>query len=177
VQIRELLFQNWSVLLHTLIVSALSFVVLVALLRFFGKKMLLTTSAGSFAMTVALGNALATAALDESIGLAETTTGFATLMALQWVLFKLTSRSKWLEGMTRSYAAVVFFEGKLLPEAMRLQRVAPDDIYATIRQYGYPELEQVGAVVFESSGKLSVIPHSEDGKYPVLEAMLKEAKQ
>lgn len=36
--------------------------------------MLLTISVGSFALTVAMGNALATAALDGTIDLAETTT-------------------------------------------------------------------------------------------------------
>lgn len=162
-------FQDWSVLVHTVLVSALVFLVLVALLRILGKRMLLTTSASSLAMTVALGNALATAALDETIDVAEATVGFATLMGLQWVIFKLTARSKLLQHWTRSSAAVVFFEGKVLTDSMRRQGIAQEDIYAVIRENGYPDSEDVGAVVFESSGKLSVIPRAPGGAYPVLE--------
>ena len=54
-----------------MVVGSLSFLIVVIFLRLFGKKMLLLTSPGSFIMTVALGNALATAALDESISVAE----------------------------------------------------------------------------------------------------------
>ncbi|MDO8863557.1 hypothetical protein Q6D67_17800 [Haliea sp. E1-2-M8] len=134
----EMFYQNWSALLHTVVASALSFLVLVILLRFFGKKMLLATSAGSFVIIVALGNALATAALDQSIGLAETTTGFVMLMTLQWIIIKSAARFPWLGLMMRSSAAIVFFEGKPLPEALRKQRVALEDVHAAIREKAIP---------------------------------------
>jgi uncharacterized membrane protein YcaP (DUF421 family) len=166
--VSSMFFQNWPLLLRTVLLSAMAFLVLVILLRILGKRMLLITSASSLAMTVALGNALATAALDDAIDIAETTTGFAVLMGLQWIIFKLVARSSTLQTLSRSREAVVFLEGKMLSEVMRQQHVAEEDVYAAIRENGYADVEEVGAVVFESSGKLSVIPGVDDGVYPVL---------
>ena len=75
--------EDWSGLLRVLVVGTLAYAGLIIVLRVTGKRTLSKMNAFDFVVTVALGSALASTMLTESLPLAEGLTGMALLVLLQ----------------------------------------------------------------------------------------------
>ena len=86
----QLFFSGWESLLRTLVVGALTYVVLVAFLRVSGKRTLAKMNAFDLVVTVALGSTLATVLLSKDVALAD---GHATVRHRGFLPVPLISRS------------------------------------------------------------------------------------
>jgi uncharacterized membrane protein YcaP (DUF421 family) len=53
--------------------------------------------------------------------------------------------------------ALLLHDGKVLASMMAKERVTEDEILAAVRERGFGELADVGAVVLETDGSLSVL--------------------
>lgn len=51
---------------------------------------------------------------------------------------------------------------------MTHERIVEDEVFATLRENGYADLQQVDAVVLETDGSLTVIAKVEDMENPVM---------
>lgn len=85
------------------------------------------------------------------------------LIALQFIVAALAVCSSAFRHMVTARPVVLAWEGRLLNEAMRAQRVTLDDIRAALRQRGYASVDQVLAVVLEADGSLSTVDTSGPG--------------
>ncbi len=153
------LFGGWSTLWRTLVVGALAYVALVVLLRLSGKRTLSKMNAFDLVVTVALGSTLATILLNSNVALAEGVVAFMLLIGLQLAVTWMSVRSRLVSRLVKATPSLLVYEGQFLDDAMRRERVTREEILAGVRAAQLVTMEQVKAVVLETDGSITVIPH------------------
>lgn len=150
-------FSGWSDLGRVLIVGALAYVGLVALLRVTGKRTLSKMNAFDLVVTVALGSTLATILLSKDVSLAEGMTALTLLVLLQFAAAWTAARSEFFRRLIKADPTLLLYEGRMLEAVLRRERVSPEEVLAAVRTEGQAALEDVRAVVLETDGTFSVI--------------------
>ncbi|CAN5481147.1 DUF421 domain-containing protein [soil metagenome] len=153
----DFLFQNWNGIWRTLVVGALAYSALIALLRVSGKRTLSKMNAFDLVVTVALGSTLATIMLSEDVALVEGVLALAMLIGLQFVITWSSYRSSRVSEMVKSSPALLLYNGEYIEDAMRRERVMQEEVNAAVRGQGHPSIESVRAVVLESDGSFSIV--------------------
>jgi uncharacterized membrane protein YcaP (DUF421 family) len=153
----SMIFDGWTPVGRTLVLGLLAYFALVLLLRISGKRTLSKMNAFDFVVTVALGSTLASVLLVEKVSLVQGVTALGLLIALQLVNTFVAVRWPWYQRLLKAEPTLVFYRGRLLEDPMLKQRVTREEILAAIRAHGYADPAQVGAVVLETEGTLSVI--------------------
>lgn len=151
-----MIFDEWQGIWRVLAVGSAAYILLIAMLRLSGKRTLSKMNAFDLIVTVALGSTLATVLLDADLPLAEGVTALALLVSLQFVITWASVRWPWFQGVIKAEPTLLAHQGRLLPGAMRTQRVTEAEIHAAIRQSGHNSLDETRAVVLETDGSLSV---------------------
>ena len=105
--------------------------------------------------------------LSKDIAFLEGALAFCMLALLQWLVARLSVRSAWFSDLVRSRPRLLVEDGAFRPDALRDERVTRAEVEAAIRKSGIGRIEDVGAVVLESDGSLSVLARS-DRAYTVL---------
>lgn len=144
-------------LIHTLVVGSLSYLALIALLRFSGKRTLSKWNAFDFVVTVAFGSILATALLSTDVPLLQGILGLGLLVAWQFLLTWLSVRSQLFQDLIKGRPTLLLWQGELKKKAMLKARVTEGEVKAAVRSKGRSALEQVKAVVLETDGTFSVV--------------------
>ena len=144
-------------LLRIAVVGALAYVGLVALLRVTGKRTLTKLNAFDLVVTVALGSTLATILLSEDVALLEGLVAFATLILLQMLVTWASVRSDRFQNLVKATPALLVYRGEVLDRALAAERVTREEILAAARSGGATDLSEVGAVVLETDGSLSIL--------------------
>jgi len=156
-------FDSWDGLARVLIVGTAAYVALIVLVRISGKRTLAKLNAFDLVVTVALGSTLSSILLSSSVALAEGLLGLALLIGLQAAVAWTSVRSQHIRRLVRSEPTLVVYRGELLPDALRRERVTDSDVRQALRQQGKTSVEQVGAMVLEPDGSLSVVSEPEAG--------------
>ncbi len=151
-------FDGWTGIARTIIVGTLAYIALIAILRISGKRTLAKMNAFDLIVTVALGSTLATILLSEDVALAEGVTAFLTLIALQYVIARLSIAAPWFQRLIKSEPTLLLYQGRLLEGAMQAERVTREEVLAAIRSQGMSRLDEVGAVVLETDGSFTTLP-------------------
>lgn len=152
-------FDSWSSLGRVLVVTPLAYCALVAILRVSGARTLSKLNAFDLVVTVALGSTLATVLLNADVSLAEGVLALAMLVALQFVVGWSSNRWRSVERVVKSEPVLLYREG-FLHGPMRRARMTEDEVRQAARASGTASLDDVGAVVLETDGSLSVLPGS-----------------
>lgn len=126
-------FDNWHGLLRTVIAGGAAYVFLVLLLRGSGKRTLSKLNAFDLIITVALSSTLATIVMSKDVALAEGMTALVLLVGLQWLITGLSVRSARLSQLVKSEPRLLVHQGRLLPAAMKHERVTEDEVHAALR--------------------------------------------
>jgi uncharacterized membrane protein YcaP (DUF421 family) len=170
-----MLFDDWEGIARTLVVGTLAYGLLVAVLRFTGKRTLAKMNAFDLVVTVALGSTLATILLSPDVALAEGAVAFGLLAGLQFVVATGAVRSKAVRRLVKSSPRALVLDGALMQRAMADERVTPEEIDAAVRAAGIGDLAEVAAVVLETDGSFSVVPAGKAGGGSALAALREEA--
>lgn len=156
-------FADFSGLLRVLVVGVLAYAAMVFLLRISGKRTLSKMNAFDLIITVALGSTLSTVIMSKDVALAEGGVAIALLIGLQFVLTWLSVRSGAIESLVKAKPRLVFFRGEFLRAEMLRERITRSEILAAMRNQGSAVLNEVGAVILETDGSLTVIGCTEEG--------------
>lgn len=156
-------FDSWYGVWRVLTVGVLAYGWLVVLLRVSGKRTLAKLNAFDLVVTVALGSTLATIAISSEVALLEGLTAFSLLAAAQFVVAWSSVRWSAARRLVKAEAVVLLRDGVVLEHVVRRQRLTVSEICQAVRSSGVGALEDVGAVVLETDGTLSVIPRSAIG--------------
>lgn len=153
----QILFDSWETLGRTFVIGLLAYVSLVVLLRLSGRRTLSKMNAFDLVVTVALGSTLATILLNRDVALAEGTLAFALLIGIQYVVTWSSVRAPWIKKVVTGEPALLVYEGRLLPSALKRARVTEDEVNAAVRSAGKETFAQIKAVVLETDGSFSVV--------------------
>ncbi|MEJ5946065.1 YetF domain-containing protein [Pseudokineococcus basanitobsidens] len=145
-------------LVRVALVGTAAYAALVAVLRLSGKRTLAKLNAFDLVVTVALGSTLATILLSADVAWTEGVLALVLLVALQLVVAQATTRVPALRRLVTAAPTLLLHEGRVLEDVLRRQRVSTDELRQAVRASGSGSLADVGAVVLESDGSLSVVP-------------------
>lgn len=150
-------FDSWRDISHVLIVGTSAYLALVILLRGFGKRTLSKMNAFDFIVTVAFGSILASTILSSDTSLSEGVLAFALLAFLQYIIAWLSVRYKGIQNLVKAEPTLLLYQGQLIDQALRTQRVSAEEVRSAARQQGIAELAELEAVILETNGEFSVI--------------------
>ncbi len=154
-------FSNFDGIQRIVVIAVFSYASLVIFLRVSGKRTLSKLNAFDLVITMAMGTTLATTILNRNVTWVKGITAFLVLIALQYLVAKLTVRLPWFENIIKSEPQVLFKEGEFKEEAMKKERVSKSAIFQAMRSQGLGSMKQVKEVFLESDGSISVIKQYE----------------
>ena len=154
-------FNSWADVGRVLLVGPLAYLALLLMLRASGKRTLSKLNAFDFIVTVALGSVLASTLLSKDVALAESVAALSVLIFGQFVITYLSVRSARFQGFVKGEPTLLYHRQRFLEARLRRARVTEEEVRAAVRSSGRGSLEQVGAVVLETDGSLSVVGGSE----------------
>lgn len=167
----KLFFDNWDVIVRTIIAAVFAYAGLVLILRVSGKRTLAKLNAFDWVVSVALGSTLATILLSADVALAEGLLALVMLVALQWLVARTSIHWPFFKKIIRSEPRLLVEDGEFLTGAMHAERVTRADVTEAVRNKGFGDLADVAAVVLETDGSFSVISHDKAGDRSALEAV------
>lgn len=118
-------------------------------------------NAFDFIVTIALGSTLATVLLNKNVALVDGVLAFLLLIYLQYLISYMAARSKTVANLVKSTPVMLVYKGQILKNVMLKERVNEDEIHAIIREKGFGSINEIGAVVLETDGSLTVIKNVE----------------
>jgi len=137
------------------------YIALVILTRISGKRSFSKMSSFDFAMTVSIGSILATVIVSKSVSLQYGIIGLVVIYTLQIIVAAARSWTP-IRDMVDNTPTLLMKNGKLIEANLRKCKVTESDVKAKLREANVIQLSEVKAVVFESTGDISVLHGSED---------------
>ncbi|MCS4489758.1 DUF421 domain-containing protein [Corynebacterium sp. ES2775-CONJ] len=156
-------FDSWFSLIRILVIGVLTYFTIVAILRMSGKRTLAQLNAFDFIITVALGSTVASIILSTDVTYSEGLLALGLLACLQFVVARASSNNSRIRRIVTSPPALLVRDGEPLLDVIHTHRLSVAGVEQAIRQAGYGGFDQIFAVILESNGQLSVIPHSNRG--------------
>jgi uncharacterized membrane protein YcaP (DUF421 family) len=137
-------------------VIAVGWVVLVV--RMIGLRAFSKMTAFDFVATVAIGSLLAGAAQSTSwTAFLQAILAMASLLGVQYTTARLRKASGTFERIVQNRPVLLMQDGQILRPALHVTRVAEDDLIAKLREANVLRMEDVRAVVLETTGDISVL--------------------
>lgn len=131
--------------------------VMVGFVRLAGLRAFSKMSSYDFAVTVSFGSVLAGTVLSPDTTLTQGVLAMAALFAVQWIIGWVRSRSRRLEALADNTPVLLMRDGVVLEDNLVATRVTADDLRAKLREANVLDMEQVRAVVLETTGDVSVL--------------------
>ncbi|WP_218919389.1 DUF421 domain-containing protein [Longibacter salinarum] len=142
------------------------YVVLIAFTRLAGLRSFSKMSSFDFAVTVAFGSLLASTVLAKEPPLAQAVVALAALFLIQYGVSQLRIRSSLVVEAVDNAPVLVMIGPDILTENMKSVQMTKDDLYAKLREANVTRMDQVRAVVVESTGDVSVL-HADPEAPPI----------
>lgn len=153
---------NFSQLVGILATAVGLYAALVVLIRVNGLRSLTKMSSVDFVTTVAIGSLIATVLLSDRPSLTQGAVGLVALFGLQGGVSALRRR---MDTSVLENTPVLLMDGpEVLDDNLAATRVTRGDLYAKLREANVLNLDQVVAVVMETTGDVSVL-HGEPSEF------------
>ncbi|WDH75572.1 DUF421 domain-containing protein [Exiguobacterium marinum] len=152
--------EQLSTIIRIILTGVGAYISIILMLRISGKRTLAKMNAFDFIVTVALGSILATTLTSQQTSLIAGLTAFGTLVALQYILAKLSKRYSTVNKLIKSEPTLLFYRGDYLHEYLKRERILEMEVVQAIRASGTP-FDHVEAVVLETDGTFSVLKDSQ----------------
>lgn len=136
------------------------YLAVIILTRICGKRSFSKMSSFDFAMTVAVGSIIATTILSSTVQLIDGIVGLTAVYVLQ-IGIALGRRNKYVKKIVDNSPLLLMDGEKILDYNLRKARVSEGDLRSKLREANVTQLSQIKAVIFETTGDISVL-HKED---------------
>lgn len=161
--ITELITTSWETVIKIIGSGVGIYIAVIALTRISGKRSFSKMSSFDFAMTVAVGSIIASTLISSSVNLIEGAIGLTTVYILQMLVAwarKKTSIEKWVDN-----TPLLLMNGStILAANLDKAQVTESDLRSKLREANVTKLSQVKAVVFETTGDISVLHKSDSSE-------------
>ncbi|HSP30055.1 MAG TPA: YetF domain-containing protein [Ilumatobacteraceae bacterium] len=149
------LFTSWSTMGWIMLSGLLMLLIVVGFIRLTGLRSLAKMSTFDFAVTVAIGSILGSVVASDS-SIADGALAIGSLLAVQWAISQFRRRS-FGSQLVDNTPMLLVRDGEFIEEALTKARVTRSDVYAKLRQSNVHRMDEVIAVVLETTGDISVI--------------------
>lgn len=164
----QMFFSDWHSIFRILAVGTAGYVVIVALLRYFGKRAIAKFNAFDIIITVAMGSAFANTVMPSTVALADGIAAFMLLLLLQRLFAGLAMRVGWFGAHVKNQPLLLVYRGSILWDHARREQLTEQDVFAALRSRGIAAVENVLALVLEPDGTFSALKIDElsEGQLP-----------
>lgn len=140
-----------------LIRSLFAFSFLFLLTRLLGKKQLAQMNFFDYVVGISIGSLAAVTAIDKNITILSGVTGLIAFTALPFLLDVLSQKSYRFRQFSSGHPRVLIYNGKILEDNVKKEKMAIDDLMVQLRNKGAFRLSDVEFAVMEENGSLSVM--------------------
>ena len=165
------LWATWSDVGAIVVAAPLIVLAVIAVIRVVGLRSFSKMSSFDFAVTVAIGSVVAGVATGPTPVLSGAV-AVAALLATQYVVAVLRRRTA-VESVIDNTPRLLMRDGVVFDAAMASSRVTRSDLIAKLREANVLQLSEVRAVVFESTGDMSVLHGDVDVDDELLEGVIR----
>lgn len=166
---------DWQALLAIIITATGIYLAVILFTRIAGKRSFSKMSSFDFAMTVAIGSMIATTVLSSSVSLWDGIVGLAAVYLLQ-ISIALSRRFKIIKETVDNSPLMLMDGPNILHKNLRKARVSEGDLRSKLREANVIKLEQVRAVIFETTGDISVM-HTEKPEEQLEHWLIEDVKR
>ena len=152
---------SWTSIIAILLTALGIYAAIILFTRIAGKRSFSKMSSFDFAMTVAVGSILATTILSASVSLIQGIVGLGAVYILQ-ISAAFFRRFSWFQEAIDNSPLLLMDKQTILYENLKKARVTEGDLRSKLREANVLDLSQVRAVVFETTGDISVLHTSQE---------------
>lgn len=138
------------------------YVALLAFTRLVGLRSFSKMSSFDFAITVAFGSIIATTLVAKTPSLAVGAMGLAVLFGIQFIVSKTRNLTTAVERLVDNVPLLIMNRQQVLTDHLKQARITEEDLKAKLREAGITHRKQILAVVFETTGEVSVLKITDD---------------
>lgn len=155
------LYASLPVLLETAASSVGIMIVVLLIVRFYGLRSLAKMSSVDFASTVAIGSILASVTVNTDTSLLKGGLAMFVILGFQQVFSIIKRQSDAVENLTENNPVFLMRGSTIIQSNLDKTGVTRADLMAKLREANVVRLSEVKAVVFETTGDVSVL-HGKD---------------
>ncbi len=159
---QEWIFSSANELLPILVSAVLIYSMVILYTRIFGLRSFSKMSSFDFAMTVAVGTMLASAIVNKSPSVVQSGVALLSLYLLQLIVSLLRQKLGWFSQVVDNQPLLIMDGSTILHENLKKAQLTESDLRAKLREANVLNYNQVKAVVFETTGDVSVLHSGED---------------
>lgn len=146
----------WTFLVRTLIV----YLVLLAALRFFGRRELGQMTPFDLVAVLLIANAVQNAMVGSDTSVTGGLLAALTLLTANWIVTEAGDRVPWLRRVAEGEPILLMSGGEVLTAPMRRVHIDLADLSQAAREHGLGDLSEVDTAILEIDGTVSIIKTS-----------------
>lgn len=150
------IYAEEKTLFYVFVSTIVVFISIILLTRIFGKRSFSKMSSFDFACTIAVGSIIASTLLSKSVSLLQGLFALVLIFLLQIITASLR-RFSFFCKIVDNKPLLLMKNKTILWENLKKANVTEDDIKAKLREANVIELNEVKAVVLETTGDISVL--------------------
>jgi uncharacterized membrane protein YcaP (DUF421 family) len=139
-----------------LIRPVIVYLVLVALLRLFGKRELAQLNPFDLVVLLSLSNTVQNAIIGDDNSITGGVIGAFSLLAINWLVVRLLFRSKRLTRALEGHSTTLIRNGQVDPRALEKESLTREELLAVIHKQGFEHLHEVRCCELEPNGTFYV---------------------
>jgi uncharacterized membrane protein YcaP (DUF421 family) len=143
-----------------------SFVFLFIISKMLGKKQIAQLEFIDYALGISLGSIAAEWAATDDRPFYYFAIAMATFFVLAFLVAGIGRKNSFLKRLFKGKPVTLIYEGKILSNGLYKSHIDVNDLLSMLREKGYFDPSDVAYALFETSGKLSVLPKG--GQKPVV---------
>jgi uncharacterized membrane protein YcaP (DUF421 family) len=143
-------------LLEKLLRPVIVYLVLVLLLRLFGKRELAQLNPFDLVVLLSLSNTVQNAIIGDDNSITGGVIGAIGLLSINWIVVRILYRAPKLNHMLEGNAAVLVRDGKIEHQALDHEKLTHEELMDVIHKQGFEHLNQVKRCVLEPNGTFYV---------------------
>ncbi|VXB24306.1 DUF421 domain-containing protein [Maribacter litoralis] len=171
---QELFKTSWETVMLISVSAFGIYIAVILFTRIVGKRSFSKMSSFDFAMTVAVGSIVASTILSSTVKMIEGIVGLGIVYLLQ-ISVALARRNKSVQKIVDNSPLLLMDGEEIISSNLRKARVTEGDLRSKLREANVTELSQIKAVVFETTGNISVLHKKNDS--PLDLWILKDVKR
>jgi uncharacterized membrane protein YcaP (DUF421 family) len=150
------MFQLPLPLLEKILRPVIVYLVLVLLLRIFGKRELAQLNPFDLVVLLSLSNTVQNAIIGDDNSITGGVIGAFSLLAINWLVVRVLFRSKRLTRLLEGRATVLVRNGQTDLKALERESLTREELLETIHRQGFESLHQVRRCELEPNGTFYV---------------------
>jgi len=139
------------------------YVLVMVLVRMSGKRAVGQFTPFDLVLLILIGNAVQNGINGGDNSLTGAAIMATTLIALNYLVALVTSRSRRAEELVEGVPVVLARDGKVFERMLREQLVSDADFHKALRQHQVSDVSEVALALLETNGSISVVPRQDGG--------------